>query len=165
MMKLKMAQIDVWAAEIQDEPGGLSRTLRAIADSGADLDCVIARRTPEHERKGVVFMTTLNDREKLDAAKQSGLHRVTHLATLKIEGTDHPGIGADLTRIVADAGISLHGLTATVFGRRFVCYASFDSVADMKKALGAIKAKFEETRLNWREILPHRTEKREKIPA
>ena len=164
-MKLKMSQIDVWAAEIQDEPGGLARTLRAVADHGADLDCVLARRTPEHDRKGVVFMTTTNDREQLDNASQTGLHRVTHLATLKIEGTDHPGIGADLTRIVADAGVNMHGLTATVIGRHFVCYASFDSVADMKTALGAIKANFKDTRHHWREMLPHRTEKKEKIPA
>ena len=32
-MNLKMTQIDVWAAEIQDEPGGLARTLRAVAES------------------------------------------------------------------------------------------------------------------------------------
>ena len=164
-MKLKMKQIDVWAAEIQDEPGGLARTLRTVADCGADLDCVLARRTPEHDGKGVVFMTTLNDRRQLDGAGQAGLHRVTHLATLKIEGTDHPGIGADLTGIVADAGVSLHGITSTVIGRRFVCYASFDSVADMQKALGAIKAKYVDTHHRWREMLPHRTEKKIKMSA
>ena len=164
-MNLKMTQIDVWAAEIRDEPGGLARTLGAVAESGADLDCVLARRMSEHDGRGVVFMTTLNDREKLDGAGQTGLHRVTHLATLKIEGTDHPGIGADLTRIVAEAGVNLHGLTATVIGRHFVCYASFDSVADMKTALGAIKANFKDTRHHWRDLLPHHEEKKEKISA
>ena len=164
-MKLKMTQIDVWAAEIKDEPGGLARTLRAVADCGADLDCVLARRTPDHDGKGVVFMTTLNDRKRLDDASQAGLHRVTHLATLKIEGTDHPGIGADLARIIGEAGVNLHGLTATVIGRRFVCYASFDSVADMRAALGALKAKFADTRHRWRELLPHRAEKKEKISS
>jgi hypothetical protein len=130
--------MDVWVASIDDEPGGLARTLRAIADTGASLDCVLARREGTVKGKGVLFVTPLQGKESVEQAGEIGLHQAAHLATLRIEGTDQPGIGAELTRVIGEAGVSLHGLTATVLGHRFVCYASFDSIGDLERAEKAI---------------------------
>lgn len=137
-MILKTTRMDVWVAPIDDEPGGLARTLRAIADMGASLDCVLARREGTVKGKGVLFVTPLHGREQLENAGEIGLHQAAHLSTLKIEGEDHPGMGAELTRVIGEAGVSLHGLTATVLGHRFVCYASFDSIGDLERAEKAI---------------------------
>ena len=36
--------VDVWAASIEDRPGGLAQALATLRDAGADLKCIIARR-------------------------------------------------------------------------------------------------------------------------
>jgi hypothetical protein len=164
-MRLKMTKMDVWVAEIDDKPGGLARTMKAAADYGADLDCVVARRQPDKPGKGVVFMTPLKGKEELDHASDMGLHRATHLATLKIEGPDRPGFGAELSKAIADVGINLHGLTAAVVGRRFVCYASFDTIADMERAEDAISALGAQIRRTWRELLTRKSAEKAKVPA
>lgn len=159
-MMLKTTRMDVWAAQIDDAPGGLARTLRAIADVGADLDCVLARRESTIKGKGVVFITPLHGREQLENAQDIGLHQAGHLSTLKIEGDDRPGMGADLARVIGDAAVNLHGLTAMVVGGRFVCYASFDSVADLEKAEAAVHTLDSRPMKKWREIL-HRKQRQD----
>lgn len=157
-----MTKMDVWAATIDDQPGGLARTLQAVSDHGTDLDCVLARREPDRQGKGVVFLTPLQRHEELDHAGDIGLHRATHVATLKIEGADRPGLGAAIARAIAEIGVNLHGLTAAVVGRRFVCYASFDTVADRDRAEDAISALGAQLRRSWRELIS-RTTTREKV--
>lgn len=139
-MNLHIDHADVWMAEIDDAPGGLARTLRAIADYGADLDYVIARRQPENRGKGIVLISGLKSKDQIGNVDQAGFHPVTNVAMLRIEGTNEPGIGAKLTKLIADAGVNMNGLSAAVVGHRFVCYAGFDSLADRGKAEGALKA-------------------------
>ena len=138
-MNLDLTHVDVWAAEIDDKPGALSRTLRAIADYGADLECVIARREPTRPGKGVVFVSPLKARPAIENADQIGLRRTTDLATLRIEGPNEAGIGATLVKTMADTGVNLHGLSAMTLGHRFVCYVGFDNVEDRVKAEEALK--------------------------
>jgi hypothetical protein len=137
-MTLKIKKTDVWVAEIDDRPGGLARTMRVLADTGANLEGVLARRESGTPGKGVVFVTPLEGREQLDHAKEAGFHPAQRVPTLKIEGIDRPGLGAELTKTVGGAGISMHGLTASIIGRKFVCYIGFDSVEDMEKAEKAL---------------------------
>jgi len=165
-MRFKMTKMDVWAATIDDQPGGLARTLRAVSDFGADLDCVLARREPDKKGKGVVFITPLKGHEQLDHVGDLGLHRATHLATLKIEGPDRPGLGAEIAKAIAEVGVNLHGLTATVVGRQFVCFASFDTVADRDRAEDAISALGAQMRRGWRELIGRATTgEKVKVPA
>jgi predicted amino acid-binding ACT domain protein len=162
-MRFKMTKMDVWVAEIDDQPGALARAMKAAADYGADLDCVVARRHTDKPGKGVVFMTPLKGKEQLDHASDIGLHRATHLATLKVEGPDRPGFGAELTKAVAEAGVNLHGFTAAVIGRRFVCYAGFDTIADMERAQDAITALGAQTHRSWRELISRKKREPEKV--
>ena len=63
-MKLKVNRSDVWAATIEDKPGGLANKLEALAKVGANLEFVLARRTPERgPGQGVVFLTPLKTDE------------------------------------------------------------------------------------------------------
>ena len=48
---------EVWAASIGDKPGALGQKLTALAEAGADLDFIIARRSTEKPGTGVVFVT------------------------------------------------------------------------------------------------------------
>lgn len=138
-MNLEITHVDVWSAEIDDNPGGLARALTALADYDVDLDCIIARREPAKKAKGLLFISPLSEREPMEKADEAGFKRLTGVATLRLEGTNAPGMGAKLAKAVADAGVNMHGLSAMGFGNRFVCYLSFDSTADRDKAEQALR--------------------------
>ena len=38
---------EVWVASVEDKPGALGNKLVALAEAGADLNSIIARRSPE----------------------------------------------------------------------------------------------------------------------
>ncbi len=139
-MNLEMTHVDVWSTEIDDQPGGLALKLRAMADYGTDLDCVIARREANKAGRGLVFISPLSDREPMEKADEAGFRRVTNIATLRVEGDNSPGMGAKLARTVADVGVNLHGFSAMAAGKRFICYLGFDSIADRDKAEAALRS-------------------------
>ena len=138
-MSLTITKVDVWAAEIGDTPGGLAKLLGALAGAGADLECVIARRDPTKPGKGVAFLTPVKGANVRKAAKTEGLAPAAKLATLKIEGDDVSGIGSRITSTVAEAGVSLRGVSAAVIGRKFVAYLGFDGDSEAGKAARALK--------------------------
>ena len=139
-MTLTVTKIDVWAAQIEDQPGGLAKLLGALKDAGANLECVIARRDPSKAGKGVVFLTPVKGTGARKAAKAEGLGPSEKLATLKVEGNDSPGIGSRITTALSEAGINLRGVSAAVVGRKFVAYLGFDSKGDADKAARVLRA-------------------------
>ncbi|PTY08871.1 hypothetical protein DB347_04685 [Opitutaceae bacterium EW11] len=138
-MNLQMTRVDMWAAEIDDQAGGLAHTLRAITERGVDLDYVMARREADTPGKGRVLVSPISGRDQLENAEAAGIRRATDVAVLKIEGNDDAGMGARLCETIAGTGASMNALSASVVGNRFVCYAAFDSEADRAKAETALK--------------------------
>ena len=139
-MSLTVTKIDVWAAEIEDKPGGLAKLLGALAGAGANLECVVARRDPSNVGKGVAFLTPVKGASVQKAAKAEGLAPAEKIATLKVEGYDAPGPGFRITSAIADSGVNLRGVSGAVVGRKFVVYLGFDGNADADKAARALKA-------------------------
>ena len=139
-MTLKVTKTDVWMAKIQDQPGGLAKVMKTIAGAGANLECVIARRQPGQSGAGVVFVTPLKGRRPLATATAAGFKATQRIATLKVEGGDRPGLGAQLAQAVGAANVNLRGLTAAALGRKFVCYLGFDNWRDANRAATAIRA-------------------------
>ena len=72
-MSLTVTKIEVWAAQIEDKPGGLAKLLGALSGAGANLECVIARRDPSNAGKGVAFLTPVKGANVRKAAKAEGL--------------------------------------------------------------------------------------------
>jgi hypothetical protein len=140
MAVLKVSKADVWHGEIADQPGGLDNVLGALADAGANLDCVIARRQPENPGTGIVFITPVKGRKVVAAAQGVGLSPAQNIATLRIEGPNKAGMGRKVTEAISTAGINLRGLSAAVIGTKFVAYLAFDSVEDAGKASRALRA-------------------------
>jgi len=140
VMALKVTKTDVWATEIQDQPGGLAKVMETIAGAGANLECVIARRQPDKPGTGVVFITPLRGKKLLAAAATVGFNEAQRVATLKVEGGDRPGLGAQLAQAVGAAGVSMRGVSAAAVGRKFVAYLGFDNWDAANKAAAAIKA-------------------------
>lgn len=138
-MNLIVERVDVWAAAIRDEPGGLAKVLSGLKDAGADLDFVIARRALEQPGKGVVFVTPLRGDAEVRAASTLGFNVTSSLKSLRVQGDNKPGVAAVLTEKLAAAGINLHGFSAAVIGARFIIYISFDSPEDAASAEEILK--------------------------
>ena len=134
MKNMIIERVDVWAAPIKDEPGGLSNMLSRLRDAGADLDFVIARRAPDQPGKGVVFVSPLRGDREVRAAGILGFDVTRSLHELRVEGDNEPGIAAKLTGILAEKGINLRGFSAAVIGTRFIMYFGFDNAGDADKA-------------------------------
>ncbi len=131
-MKLTITKQTVWAAPIPDEPGALAAALEPLAEAGADLEFVISRR---HESGGgVVFVTPLRGAKQSRAAASAGFQKTERLHALRVEGTNRPGLGAKVTRAIADAGISMRGFSAAALGRRAVLNLAFDTANDANRA-------------------------------
>jgi hypothetical protein len=139
-MKLDVSRVDVWAAGIKDRPGGLAQKLEALAQAGANLEFVIARRAPEKRGTGVVFVTPIKGTKQVEAAKQAGFKKAASLHGLRIAATDKPGVGAKLAQHLADADINLRGFSAAAIGKRAIFHLAFDSAADAAKAIRRLKA-------------------------
>jgi hypothetical protein len=138
-MKVNASRTDVWAATIEDRPGGLADKLDALAEAGANLEFIISRRTPEQPGKGVVFVAPLKGAKVVKAARDAGFQKSDSLHSVRLEGTDKPGTGAALSKALADAGLNLRGFSAAAFGKRFVVYLAFDVPQDAAKAVSVLK--------------------------
>ena len=138
-MKLDITRADVWAAAIQDRPGGLAEKIDRLAQAGTNLEFLIARRAPEKPGTGVVFVTPIKGAAQLKAATQAGFSKTKSLHAIRIAATDKPGLGATLTGQIAQANINLRGISAAAIGTRTVFHLAFDSSADAGKAMRRLK--------------------------
>jgi hypothetical protein len=134
-MDLFIERVDVWAATIPDEPGGLAGTLAPLRDAGSDLQFIVARRAPEKPGTGVVFVTPLQGDREIMAAADAGFNVTQSLHCVRVLGPDRPGIAAELTQRLAHGGINLRGFAAAVIGAQFVAYVGLDSLQDADKAM------------------------------
>jgi hypothetical protein len=138
-MDLFVERVDVWAATIEDKPGGLADVLAVLRDAGANLQSVIARRAHDQPGKGVLFVTPLQSDREIRAASEVGFN-VTHtLHSVRVLGRDRPGIAAELTQRLADAGINLRGFSASVIGNQFIAYVAVDSLQDANQVIELLK--------------------------
>ena len=99
-MELTVERVDVWAAEIEDLPGGLASVLASLRDAGADLEFLVARRNPE-KGKGTVFVAPLLGDDQIRAAAQVGFNVAQSLHSVRISGQDRRGVAAELTSRLA----------------------------------------------------------------
>ena len=138
-MKLNVSRTDAWATVIDDRPGGLADKLAALAAAGANLELIVARRAPELRGSGVLFVTPLKGAKQIKAAEAAGFQKTESLHSLRVEGADKPGMGAKLTRALAEAGINLCGLSAAALGKRYVSHMALDTAKDAAKAAVVLK--------------------------
>jgi len=138
-MNLIVERVDVWAASIKDQPGGLANILSGLADAGVDLDFIIARRAPDQPGSGVVFVTPLRGDLEIRTAATLGFNVTSSLKSLRVEGDNKPGVASKLAAKIAADGINLHGFSVAVIGPRFIMYISFDTAEDAEKAADILR--------------------------
>ena len=138
-MSLVAQREQVWVAQIDDKPGGLSEKLSALAQAGANLTFVIARRADDQPGKGVVFVTPLAGDAQKNAATATGFHPSTSLHAVRAEGPDRTGLGEVITQTLADAGLNLRGLSAASIDGKCVVHLALDTEADAAKVIDLLR--------------------------
>jgi hypothetical protein len=138
-MELIVEPAEVWAASLEDKLGALANKLSVLAEAGADLDFIIARRAPDKPGTGVAFVTPVRGDREVRAATSLGFSVTSHLHSVRVEGPNEPGIAAKLAQKVAGAGINLRGVSAAVIGTRFVVHFGFDTAEAAGKALALLR--------------------------
>jgi hypothetical protein len=138
-MKLDISRVDVWVGGIEDRPGGLTEKLRGLAQAGANLDFLLARRAPEQPGKAVVFAAPIKGVKQTRAAKELGFHKSNSLHGIRVMAADKPGLCLALTQALADAGINLRGFSGVAVGGRAVFHMAFDSASDAGKATRVLR--------------------------
>ena len=138
-MDLLVERVDVWAATIEDKPGGLAETLSVLKDAGANLQSIIARRSPGEPGKGVVFVTPLVGDKEIAAAAEAGFNVTRTLHSVRVVGSDRPGVAAELLQKLANGGINLSGISASVINRQFIAYVAVDSLEDANKVISILE--------------------------
>jgi hypothetical protein len=133
-MGFKLDRVHIWSGEVADEAGGVAAKLKMLAQSGSNLEYIYTRRLQDKPGAGVLFVAPVTGPLQVRAAKAAGLHEVDSPVVLRVEGDNAQGLGHRLTQQWAEDGLSLHGLTMSVLGAKFVGYASFDSVQDANRA-------------------------------
>ncbi|AGW90047.1 MULTISPECIES: ACT domain-containing protein [Cupriavidus] len=139
-MELLVEQVEVWVASIPDKPGGLAAILTTLRDVGADLQFIIARRSPDRPGEGVVFVTPLQGDREMVAAAVAGFDIAQKQHCVRILGSNRPGLAVAMTEDLAEAGINLRGFSAAVIGTQFVAYVAVDSQAEADRAADVLKA-------------------------
>jgi len=90
--------------EIDNEPGALARVAAAISDAGVNLAAATCMGRAERVELHVLVPHAEAARHAL-AISQLGVSREREVVVVEVE--DRPGVLADLTRKVANAGIDL----------------------------------------------------------
>jgi len=137
-MSLIAEREEVWAAGIEDTPGALAGKLAALAEAGADLDFIIARRAPDKPGTGVVFVTPLRGDREVEAAGEVGFSATNRLHSVRVEGANQPGIAAKLTQRLAAARVNLRGFSGAIIGSQFVLHLAFDSEDEAQHAIALL---------------------------
>lgn len=134
-----VSKVTVYSTEIDDRPGSAAQVFRALADSGADLRFVLARRQPDKPGKGILFVAPIRGKKQEEAAHAVSLFPASDLVAVRVEGQNKSGLGHRMTQALADAGINLRGLSAIVSGAKFVALFAFDNTTDADRGLKELR--------------------------
>lgn len=138
-MSLSIARVELWAADIEDQAGGLAQKLAGLSEAGANLEFIFARRSTESPGMGVVFVTPIKGARCIRAAKDLGFQALGRVGVVRTEGPDKKGLAGRMTSAVAELDVTLRGFSATSMHKRSVIHLAFDSVADASRAIRALK--------------------------
>jgi len=140
-MAFEISRSDVWVGSIEDRPGALAAKLETLQRSGANLGFVLVRPSDDIPGTGVLFVTPVQGPEQTQAAAEAGLKKSATMHVLRVVGPDRPGLGAFVSRTLADAGLNVGGVSAAAVGGQAVFYLRFASDTDAKRAAQVLTAK------------------------
>ena len=131
-MAYQIIEEHVWVGAIPDRPGSLAGELSTLADAGLDFELVISQR--EMPGRALLFISPLRTLEEIIAAEDAGLSKENALRAIRIIGPNTPGLGARITRLLAEDGINLHSFSGASLRDQMVVDIAFDNDEDADKA-------------------------------
>lgn len=137
LMPYSIRNVEVWAADVYNRPGMLARMLEGLAQAGAQLEFMVARRRSENTAR--VFVSPIKGKKQQQAAADVGFVPAIGMHAVRIQGADRAGLGAEISRAVAAAGINIRGVAAATVGKNCVINLAFASPDDAKTATAAIR--------------------------
>jgi len=137
-MAISIKKITLWRRDLDNRPGALARVLEPLARSGVDLQVCMGYRVPGQESTAIVELAPVVGGKAVKAARTAGL-AASGIPTLIVTGDNRPGLGHDVARGVAAAGINMAFLMALVVGKRHSSVIGFETEADAKAAARLIK--------------------------
>lgn len=137
-MAVTVKRVTLWRSEVENRPGELARALEPIARAGTDLQVVMGYRYPGNETKAAIEVYPIAGGKAAAAAQAGGLS-ASSIPTLHVEGDNRLGLGYEIARALADAGINISFQVAQVIGRRFSAVFGFESDGAARRAATLIK--------------------------
>src|SRR5688572_20320672 len=134
-MAYTIQKMEKWTGAITDQPGGLDEKLGALAEAGANLEFVLARRSLDQAGQGEVFLAPVKGARLIKAAQKAGLRKAEGLFSLRVEGPDKPGLAHRTIQPLAAEGINLKGFIALSGNRKCTMILAFDNADDMARAM------------------------------
>ncbi len=133
-MRLKISKGHMWRAEIDDKPGTFAQSLEPFAKAGQNLQIVTGWSQTKDKQKGSVEIFPVTDEKGKVCAKEAGLHEITDIVCLIIEGEDRPGLAYDMAKAISQAGINLRYAVCQGVKQNFLACFGFQNEADAEKA-------------------------------
>jgi len=111
--------------------------LEALTNAGAELEFMVARRASDTTSR--VFVAPLKGKKQVQAAADVGMVPAKGMHAVRVEGPDRAGLGAKLTRALADQGINLRGVSGAALAKKTVIYFGLGGEEDGKNAARVLK--------------------------
>jgi hypothetical protein len=137
-MAVTVKRVTLWRSEVENRPGELARALEPIARAGTDLQVVMGYRYPGNETKAAIEVYPITGRKAAAAAEAGGLS-ASSIPTLHVQGDNRAGLGYEIAKMLADAGVNISFHVAQVIGRRFSAILGFETDAAAGRAATLIK--------------------------
>jgi hypothetical protein len=137
-MALSVKRITLWRSDVENQPGVLARTLEPLAAAGSNLRLVMGYRFPLTPEHSAIEVFPVSGRRATAAAEQAGL-RPSDIPCLLVEGEDRPGLGSEIARGLADAGLNIAFVMAVSGGRTFTAALGFADDAAATAALPVVR--------------------------
>lgn len=134
-MAVTIKKAVLWRREVENRPGVLADALGHFASAGTDLKVVLGYTL---DGMGAIELYPVSGKKATAAAQAAGL-TASSIANLVIEGDNRPGLGHDIARAIADAGINTGFVMAQVVGRKFSAVFGFQSQDDASRAAALVK--------------------------
>src|SRR5262249_45822149 len=104
--ELTVKPVRLWILIGADRKGMLAEALEPLVQSGANLQIVMGYRYPGEHDRAAVEVFPIEGATQEAAARKAGFDK-SDTPCLEVDGEDRKGLGAQMARALADAGISM----------------------------------------------------------
>jgi len=96
----------------------MAEKLGTLAAGGVNLEMIVARRMRDQPGQGLVLVAPIAGAAQSRAAKNAGFTKAEQMHSLRLEGGDKPGLAAQISQTLAQAGINLKGFSGVAMAAR-----------------------------------------------